>query len=561
MIKYLIILILSILFIGCNNSSAINNSMEIEYKNIVSEYSLSTKAVSSVNENHIVMLELETGLETTQLENDLDERGSDCYNFVPITNLDEITIIIDDNMPIEYISIQDETTNSLDYFYKGKADKYSFIKKDSYQVCVHHNGIDESQTVFLQFGSSLDDSCNPTTADNVIDSLNTGSCKGCTLTNDVIKELKTKKLRNIDLTCATLKGVNFSNYHLENTIFDKVKFFSIKDTSDFPDVKYTNTTFDSSYLDNASFKNVEFIDINKASPLDINALFRNAVLNGVDFSSSIFTFTKDECIDGSVSFENNTFKNAQMQNLCFKPVDSKAISLQGVNFEGANLQNADLSEIDFGTASFIQANLTGVDFYNSNLTNTNFSNTTFISTDLSNADFTNANMQNTSFDSVTLLNTNFTNADFTNTTTEQLSKIAKKDLVDLTNAKQSVIAWGYSGKPSGEWTDCTNWNEGTNTTLYSFDAGYWDDNYLCTKELGTWYFYDNGDHNKTPKVRLLENSDTSWDDNYLIYTNIYNINIYFSSDGYIPKKFCVNTAEPSDSSNTWGDNFICFDFN
>ncbi len=547
--------LLSVFFVGCNNSVSTK-------ENVVSEYSLSTKAVSSVNENHIVMLELETGLETTQIENDLHEKGSDCYSFIPTSNLDDITIMIDDNMPIEYISIQDETTNSLDYFYQGKADKYSFIKKDSYQVCVHHNGIDESQTMFLQFGSSLDDSCNPTTTDKVIDSLNAGSCKGCTLTNDIIKELKTKKLRNIDLTCATLKGVNFSNYHLENTVFDKVKFFSIKDTSHFPDIKYTNTTFDSSYLDNASFKNVEFIDTNKGSPLDINTLFRNTVLNGVDFSSSIFTFTKDECIDGLVSFQNNTFKNAQMQNLCFKPVNGKAISLQGVNFDGANLQNADLSEIDFNTASFIQANLTGVDFYNSNLTNTNFSNTTFTSNNLTNANFTNANLQNTSYDSVILLNTNFENADFTNTSAEQLSKIAKKGFVNLTNAKQSIMAWGYSGKPSGgDWTDCTNWNEGTNTNWHSFDAGYWDDNYLCTKNLGTWYFYDNGNHDKTPNVRLLENSDTSWDDNYLIYTNVDDINVYFSSDGYISRKFCVNTNEPSDASNTWGDNYICFDFN
>ncbi len=542
---------------GCGNHES-GDETNPDY--LVSESSLATNSLINVHEGHTVLLNLEHP-QSFQKEGDLKNIGSDCYTFKPTKDF-EAKILIDSQMPIDFMEITD--SQNSDYYKLTKDSKetiYSFKKDTDYEICVHHDGnAEHNQTLTMKFDESNDPESSLMTMNTSCD-LRKSDLSGCTFQpgNTSCSWLS----KSGDNLPTTFKNCDLSESNLNDTVINISTY----------NAKFNKVTVNSGTVFALVGTDQDPIFVNHMQMEDVDL----TVIPKEDFS-----LPKDM---KGISFENSTIGNK---------ISNRQGHFVNINFKGADLSNVMLSSATFDGVNFTNANLTQATIADSLFTDTLLNNTIFKDADLSGSDFSRARIEKVDFSSATLSDTNFDNTQilnclFENADTDadttvrnaalsldmkQLSFLAKT-YVDMSNTTQDAIFWSYTGKPpeyscSNPWYETLNtcddcdWDEahghiGGGEDACCKDAKNWKDNYLCSNENLGFVFSNAGRYGKN-HIKLLERSDTSWTDNYLSYARDYPINLHWNSWGKIDTKLCINIQETGDESDTWGDNYLCFDF-
>lgn len=550
---------------GCGSSENENS--------IVSESSLASNASTNVGEDHKILLKLEHP-QSISTDGDLEDIGSDCYTFKPSKDIDA-NLFIDPNMPIDRIEIKDLET--LNYYVVKKDDvnpSYLFSQYDSYKICVHHDGeAAHDQLLTINFSDSNIPGSSSMT-------MNTGcdyqehDLSGCvfrpghsTCDGKVPGPIDDNfTFRHCDLTGADLRDTIIQ----VPTPFAKFNNIKVNNRdSDGDGQRHTGTKI---YLTEFSGMEIENVDLTSVETF----IWPSGNKAHISFKNSI--------LGDKISFkEPGTFIN--ISNVIFEGSDLSNATLSGITFDNVNFKDANLSQATLDYAVFTNGTtLNNTNFTDSFLENASFE-TGISNTYLTEVDFSGATLYGTTFDFITIDKCTFKNcktdeqtsvvySELKNMDLEQLSFLAKS-YVDMSNTTQDTIKWSFTGKPSGyscspAWYETLNtysncdWNEehghiGGGEDPGCKDAKYWKDNYFCSNE-DLRFVFDNAGWYDGDHIRLYETSDRSWDDNYLSYITKHSINFYWISNGIISEKLCVNIEEPSDASNTWWDNYVCFDF-
>lgn len=498
---------------GCGNEEIPQSEVT---QTLFSESQLSLDSTTRVHEAHTVMLYLEHPKAQTY-DNDLHGTGNDCYTLTPTKSLEDIYLVLDENSTVGRLSIKNlQSGDFMDTSREEFNQTFSFEKDNNYEICVYHHGLSEdNQTIFLQFETQkefTEASLLRFAKENETHLTINNECKGCDLSYFNFTQ-NHKDLSRCNLTDANLTGAIMNR---NAVILDK-------------------------------------------------AILNGAILDGISFQPKSMLGTKMNYIDASKAatfklpddIRDTSFRNS---NLGSFERNSQSV-LENVDFTNANLSGAILKDITFKNIDFTYANLSGAKLLYSNFTDrVTLRGTNFKDADLSGANFNNANLLWCTFEGVVAdETTSFRYANLKEISKEQLQHIAKKDFnADFTGATQNIIRWSYNGKISA--MECVSWYESEDSFWYSTDSKYWKDNYLCSAGNHDFHFKSNGQKSAYNNLNLSEGSDRSWGDNYWAYPTNSEFNFYWQSWGQKERKLCVNTKEDSDDSNTWGDNYICFDF-
>jgi len=538
-----IILAFCIGIYGCGGS----DMEESAKKPLISETALAQDTDAFVTDERTLVLNLEPH-QSEANDGDLDEIGNDCFPFEPTSDM-ETTLMIDQKMPIDSIEITDTQSDDNNIFAKEDSEAiYRFQQGHRYNICVYHDDqVEYNQTITINFTSEPDSS-------------SAVMATGCDFSGHDLSDCQFFPTASHTKCSATGTIITFFQCNLNGAKLNNTKIYVDTAYANFNNITVNNRTQFNLANNNVIHMKMENVDIASTEkfllPDDIRGVsFKNSTLKDkIDFKAGI-------------EIKDVTFDGADLSNVKMMDITFDNVSFKGTNFTQAILTDSDFTKSkSFNQTVFKDAFLNNADLAGMTIDNVNFSGAT-----LSGVKFDKSAINNSTFNGCVVdENTTVQDASIKNIDLEQLSYLAKTD-VDMSGTSQDVIVWNDKEQPAG-YKNCALWNETSNTKDCSWyqehieglasctDAKYWKDNYLCSKEDIGLSFSNNGHHGEN-YVHLKESSDRRWEDNYLTYDrSTYPINFSWQSWGRIDKKLCINTYEHKDASNTWGDNFLCFDF-
>jgi len=427
-----LVLLFIVLFTGCKSDSSDSNNTQSK---AISERQLKTGEQPHANENHIVVLHLEHP-EDSDLENDLDFIGSDCFILKPQVNLDSVELALDSNISFGEVSIrnmQDNTT--LEFDSSSATTTYSFEKDKEYEYCISHQGnAIEGEMVFVHFHTeSKKDATSPlrnydeASVEKLF--LNTKkSCRGCNLSGyDFTQEHSNfhadAPSKPVDLTDANLSGAKLHDMNLNywifsgadlskndtlkrpNTEFKNSKLINAKLIgADLSHAKMYNATLDGADLSGANVTNADFssTSMNNTIAEDISTLylaskFKPRSIDGASFANSDLSVVVSN--DGSIKSALASFSDELETKDEF---DIKQV--EGVNFTNTFLKGIDFTNIHFTNCDFREANLSHAvadyatfdksDFIQVDARDSSLNNATFTDSAITRSNFNAANMEN-----------------------------------------------------------------------------------------------------------------------------------------------------------------------
>ena len=366
--RALIVSILSLLlFNGCheNVTDSSDSDGNDSSARAISEREL-LESDTAVSEKTIVILSMESPYGDDE-PYDTQERGTDCFSFVPTKNISDAAIVIEPASIVSSVVVTDTKSGESVEATRGEsAPSMSFVAGREYRYCAEHDAASEiSRALFVFFDKMGNPADGTLKEQSDIDRLvTTNDCINCNLEHANLTEMNLTDanlsgakmqyaiLSGADLTHADLEGarlfdVELSYANLSYTVIDDIHFSYTRVSHAI--FRYTDFPDGFSFADNPSkaqsappyYKRVDFTGANLSGTVIENsnlsyAILREANLTGLNLFDTNFSHA-----DLEAARMEHIIHVGESTDLSYANIDAIALeTFETLSLAGANIDHA-----------------------------------------------------------------------------------------------------------------------------------------------------------------------------------------------------------------------------